>query len=282
MQFEKYTLPNGLQVILHVDRKLPVVHVNQWFHVGSSNERLGRSGFAHLFEHMMFQGSKNASKEYFTYAEAAGANVREGGVNGTTDQDRTNYFATVPSGNLENVLWFESDRLLTLPDALTDAKLANQRDVVRNERRQGLENTPYGRWFKLVAENLFPSRHPYANDVIGMHEDLAAAIDRRRARFLPDLLHAQQPVAGDYRRLRSGGRQAAGREILRHHSCRAAARPAGAQHTQARWREDHRGAGSDAAGADLLRVAHAGLLRAGGRRARSGRRRFSPTACRRG
>ena len=175
VQFEKYTLPNGLQVILHVDRKLPVVHVNQWFHVGSSNERLGRSGFAHLFEHMMFQGSKNASKEYFTYAEAAGANVREGGVNGTTDQDRTNYFATVPSGNLENVLWFESDRLLTLPDALTDAKLANQRDVVRNERRQGLENTPYGRWFKLVAENLFPSRHPYANDVIGMHEDLAAA-----------------------------------------------------------------------------------------------------------
>ena len=102
VQFEKYTLPNGLQVILHVDRKLPVVHVNQWFHVGSKNERDGRSGFAHLFEHMMFQGSKNASKEYFTYAEAAGANVREGGVNGTTDQDRTNYFATVPSGNLEN------------------------------------------------------------------------------------------------------------------------------------------------------------------------------------
>src|SRR5687767_9298211 len=92
--FEKYTLPNGLQVILHVDRKLPIVHVNQWFHVGSKNEKPGRTGFAHLFEHMMFQGSKNASGEYFTYVEKAGANLREGGVNGTTSQDRTNYFAT--------------------------------------------------------------------------------------------------------------------------------------------------------------------------------------------
>ena len=147
VQFEKYTLPNGLQVILHLDKKLPVVHVNQWFHVGSKNERPGRSGFAHLFEHMMFQGSKNASKEYFEYVEAAGANLLEGGVNGTTDQDRTNYFATVPSGNLENLLWVESDRLATLPEALTKEKLDNQRDVVKNERRQGLENTPYGRAF---------------------------------------------------------------------------------------------------------------------------------------
>src|SRR6187401_2950623 len=100
--FEKYTLPNGLQVILHVDRKLPIVHVNQWFHVGSKNEKPRRTGFAHLFEHMMFQGSKNASDEYFVYAEKAGANLAEGGVNGTTSNDRTNYFATVPSGNLEN------------------------------------------------------------------------------------------------------------------------------------------------------------------------------------
>jgi zinc protease len=175
IQFEKYTLPNGIQVILHVDRKLPVVHVNQWFHVGSKNERAGRSGFAHLFEHMMFQGSKNASKEYFQYVEAAGANLFEGGVNGTTSQDRTNYFATVPSGNLENLLWVESDRLATLPDALTKEKLDNQRDVVKNERRQGLENQPYGRWFKLIMENSYPSRHPYANDVIGVHEDLTAA-----------------------------------------------------------------------------------------------------------
>ncbi len=175
IQFEKYTLPNGLQVVLHVDKKLPVVHVNQWFYVGSANERLGRSGFAHLFEHMMFQGSKNANKEYFEYVEAAGANLLEGGVNGTTNQDRTNYFATVPSGNLENLLWIEADRLATLPEALDKAKFDNQVMVVKNERRQGLENQPYGRWFKLVAENLFSKGHPYNTDVIGLHEDLTAS-----------------------------------------------------------------------------------------------------------
>ncbi len=175
IQFEKYTLPNGLQVILHVDKKLPVVHVNQWFHVGSANERLGRSGFAHLFEHMMFQGSKNANKDYFTYVEAAGANLLEGGVNGTTDQDRTNYFATVPSGNLENLLWLEADRLATLPDALDKTKFDNQVMVVKNERRQGLENQPYGRGFKIMLQNLFPIGHPYNTDVIGEHTDLTAA-----------------------------------------------------------------------------------------------------------
>ena len=110
VEFEKYTLPNGLQVILHVDRKLPVVHVNQWFHVGSKNEQAGRTGFAHLFEHMMFQGSKNAPGEYVSYVEKAGANLFTGGVNGTTDNDRTNYFATVPSANLEYLLWLEADR----------------------------------------------------------------------------------------------------------------------------------------------------------------------------
>ena len=130
--FEKYTLPNGLQVILHVDRKLPIVHVNQWYHVGSKNERFGRTGFAHLFEHMMFQGSKNAKEEYFVYAEKAGANLQEGGVNGTTNVDRTNYFATVPSGNLENLLWLESDRLATLPDAIT--RRAGQPARRRQER----------------------------------------------------------------------------------------------------------------------------------------------------
>jgi zinc protease len=173
--FEKFTLPNGLQVILHVDRKLPVVHVNQWYHVGSKNEKLNRTGFAHLFEHMMFQGSANATGEYFSYAERAGANLREGGINGTTDPDRTNYFATVPSSNLEFLLWLESDRLATLSDSLTQRKLDNQRDVVKNERRQGLENQPYGRWSKLLVENLYPKGHPYSWDVIGIHEDLTAA-----------------------------------------------------------------------------------------------------------
>ncbi len=201
IQFEKYTLPNGLSVIMHVDRKLPIVHVNEWFHVGSKNERAGRSGFAHLFEHMMFQGSKNANKEYFVYVEKAGANLFEGGVNGTTSWDRTNYFATVPSANLENILWLESDRLATLTDALTKEKLDNQRDVVKNERRQGLENQPYGRAFKLMMENLYPNRHPYANDVIGSHEDLTAASlddvkEFFRAYYTPNNLSLV--IAGDF------------------------------------------------------------------------------------
>lgn len=173
--FEKFVLPNGLQVILHVDKKLPMVHVNQWFHVGSKNERPGRTGFAHLFEHLMFEGSKNSPGKYFTFAEKIGANLWEGGVNGTTNLDRTNYFITVPSGNLEKVLWLESDRLATLMDFLTKENLDRQRDVVRNERRYRYENAPYGRSTKLVLENLFPPGHPYSWMTIGSHEDLVAA-----------------------------------------------------------------------------------------------------------
>jgi zinc protease len=175
VEFEKYTLANGMDVILHVDRKLPIVHVNEWFHVGSKNEKRGRTGFAHLFEHMMFQGSKNAKEEYFVYAERAGANLREGGVNGTTSFDRTNYFVTAPAGKLEYLLWLESDRIATLTETLDKTKLDNQRDVVKNERRQSLENQPYGRAFKLIFENLHPSDHPYSWMVIGSHEDLTAA-----------------------------------------------------------------------------------------------------------
>ncbi|MFZ2492446.1 MAG: pitrilysin family protein [Thermoanaerobaculia bacterium] len=175
VEFEKYTLPNGLDVILHVDRKLPIVHVNEWFHVGSKNEKRGRTGFAHLFEHMMFQGSKNATEEYFVYAERAGANLREGGVNGTTSFDRTNYFVTAPAGKLDYLLWLESDRVATLDQTIKKEKLDNQRDVVKNERRQGLENTPYGRAFNLIFENLHPADHPYSWMVIGSHEDLTAA-----------------------------------------------------------------------------------------------------------
>src|SRR5215831_20056549 len=136
IEFEKFTLPNGLQVILHVDRKLPIVHVNEWFHVGSKNEKPGRTGFAHLFEHEMFEGSKNAPGKYWGRVEKAGANVFEGGVNGTTNNDRTNYFITVPSGSLEYVLWIESDRLATLGEHLTKENLDAQRAVVKNERRQ--------------------------------------------------------------------------------------------------------------------------------------------------
>jgi zinc protease len=173
--FEKHVLANGLQLILHVDRKLPIVHVNQWFHVGSKNEEAGRTGFAHLFEHMMFQGSGNAKDDYFTYAERFGANLREGGVNGTTSSDRTNYFATVPSGNLEALLWLESDRLATLLDAVDQAKLDNQRDVVKNERRQNYETQPYARTWLLLPGAVFPAGHPYSWPGIGSHEDLQNA-----------------------------------------------------------------------------------------------------------
>ena len=175
LEFEKYTLPNGLQVILHVDRKLPMVHVNCWYHVGSKNERAGRTGFAHLFEHMMFEGSKDANAKFFTFIEKAGANLFEGGVNGTTNEDRTNYFETVPSGSLEYILWLESDRLATLTDVLTKTKLDSERDIVKNERRQGVENQPYGRAWVLLNENVFPAGHPYSHSVIGSHEDLTAA-----------------------------------------------------------------------------------------------------------
>ncbi|MBV9958108.1 MAG: insulinase family protein, partial [Acidobacteria bacterium] len=197
INFEKYTLPNGLQVILHVDKKLPVVHVNEWFHVGSKNEKVGRTGFAHLFEHLMFQGSKNADGEYFSLVEKLGASD----ANGTTNNDRTNFFATVPSGNLEALLWVESDRLATLMDAMTKEKLDNQRDVVKNERRQSYENQPYGRAFKLLDENIFPAGHPYSWQVIGSHEDLTAASlddvkDFFRTYYTPNNLSLV--IAGDF------------------------------------------------------------------------------------
>ena len=167
--FEKYTLQNGLQVILHVDRGLPLVHVNLQYHVGSKNEVQNRTGFAHLFEHMMGEGSKNADSNYGSWLAKVG-----GTGNAFTLQDYTEYFETVPSGALEYILWLESDRLATLPQALTQERLDNQRDVVRNEKRQRIENQPYGEWV-LLLQNLYPAGHPYAHDVIGTHDDLKAA-----------------------------------------------------------------------------------------------------------
>ncbi len=201
ISFEKYTLPNGLQVILHLDRKLPVVHVNHWFHVGSKVEQPGRTGFAHLFEHLMFEGSKNAPAGYFKYIEQAGGNLREGGVNGTTSYDRTNYFATVPSGNLEYLLWLESDRVATLTDALTPENFENQREVVRNERRQTTENQPYGRWFELVNENIYPPEHPYSWPIIGRHEDIEEASLDDVAKFFQQYYtpnNLSLVIAGDF------------------------------------------------------------------------------------
>jgi zinc protease len=167
-----FTLKNGLKVIFSQDKRLPMVAVNLWYHVGPANEVPGRTGFAHLFEHMMFQGSKHvASDTHFKILEAAGASD----INGTTDFDRTNYFETVPANQLELALWIESDRMGYLLDVLDQAALANQRDVVRNERRQSVENQPYGVAEEVLYQALYPQGHPYHGVVIGSHADLAAA-----------------------------------------------------------------------------------------------------------
>ena len=172
IKFEKYTLPNGLDVILSADHRLPLVAVNLWYHVGPANEIAGRTGFAHLFEHMMFEGSKHVpGSSHFRYLEGAGATD----INGTTDFDRTNYFETLPSNQLELALWLESDRMGYLPDVLDQASLTNQQDVVRNERRQSIENSPYGIVDEAVFHQLFPKAHPYYADVMGSHADIQAA-----------------------------------------------------------------------------------------------------------
>jgi zinc protease len=168
---EKYTLPNGLTVILHEDHMTPIVAVNIWYHVGSKNERRGRTGFAHLFEHMMFQGSKNHDTDYFKALEVIGATD----LNGTTNNDRTNYFQNVPSHALERTLWVEADRMCCLLPAMTQERLDNQREVVKNERRQGIDNQPYGLVEERMDAAMYPTHHPYSWPVIGYMEDLTAA-----------------------------------------------------------------------------------------------------------
>lgn len=170
IKFEKYTLPNGLNVILHEDHAIPMVAVNVWYHVGSKNEEPGRTGFAHLFEHMMFQGSQHHDDEYFAPLEKVG-----GAVNGSTTEDRTNYWENVPSNYLEMALWLESDRMGYLVPAMTQEKLDNQRDVVKNERRQSLDNQPYAKASELMLPLLYSGDHPYHHSVIGSMDDLSAA-----------------------------------------------------------------------------------------------------------
>jgi len=169
--FEKYMLGNGLEVILHRDPSLPRVAVNLWYHVGPANEPPGRSGFAHLFEHLMFEGSKYAGRQFDTLLEAAGGT----NMNGTTSFDRTNYFETVPSEQLELVLWLESDRMGFMIDALTPERLEVQRGVVLNERRQSYENRPYGPSELALYDTFFPLGHPYHGNVIGSIDDLNRA-----------------------------------------------------------------------------------------------------------
>lgn len=165
-----YKLKNGLTVVLHQDNSTPIVAVNVWYHVGSKNEDVGRTGFAHLFEHMMFQGSLNFEDNYTKPLDDAGANV-----NGTTNEDRTYYYEVVPSNFLEMALFLEADRMGNLLGAMTQEKLDNQRDVVKNERRQRIDNVPYGTSFERIGEIMYPKGHPYNWSVIGSMEDLSAA-----------------------------------------------------------------------------------------------------------
>jgi zinc protease len=171
--FEQYRLPNGLDVVLHVEHRVPIVHVEVWYKVGSKDEVAGKTGFAHLFEHMMFQGTKHIPEDaYFKYLSQAGASAR----NGSTSTDRTNYFETLPASQLELGLWLESSRMGFLLDRPSFKEtFANQRDVVKNERRQRVENVPLGAVSRLELETLFPVGHPYRHEVIGSMEDLDAA-----------------------------------------------------------------------------------------------------------
>ena len=168
--FQKYVLSNGLTLIVHEDHKAPIAAVNVWYHVGSKNEKAGKTGFAHLFEHLMFNGSENFNDDYFKVLEKIGATD----LNGTTNEDRTNYFQNVPVSALDTVLWMESDRMGHLVGAITQAKLDEQRGVVQNEKRQG-ENEPYGQVDELIQTAVYPKGHPYSWTVIGSMEDLNAA-----------------------------------------------------------------------------------------------------------
>jgi zinc protease len=195
--YETYTLPNGLKVITHEDHRLPLVSVDLWYHVGPLNERPGRTGFAHLFEHMMFEGSEHVGeKAHIKYVQGAGATD----VNGTTDFDRTNYFETLPANQLELGLWLESDRMGFLMEGLNRDLLKNQRDVVRNEKRQG-EGRPYAAANDAVAHLLYPKDHPYYGDVIGSHADVEAARiadvrDFHQQFYTPN--NASIAIAGDF------------------------------------------------------------------------------------
>ncbi|HEX8939642.1 MAG TPA: pitrilysin family protein [Candidatus Limnocylindrales bacterium] len=197
VQFTDERLPNGLRLVMAEDHLAPVVGLNIWYDVGSKHEVSGKTGFAHLFEHVMFQGSAHVGKaEHIALVQAAG-----GTMNGTTWFDRTNYFETLPSHQLELGLWLEADRMATLLDALNQENLDNQREVVKNEKRWSYDNRPYGTWSEKLSEHLFPPEHPYHHTTIGSMEDLdAASLEDVRAFFrtwyAPD--NAVLAIVGDF------------------------------------------------------------------------------------
>jgi zinc protease len=201
VKFEKYTLPNGLTVILSEDHRLPQVAVDIWYHVGAANQLPGKSGFAHLFEHMMFSGAKHIGPQPFKILEGIG--TQAGAMaNGTTSFDRTNYFETVPASELPTALWLESDRMAFLLDTLDEKKLSVQRDVVSNERRQSYENRPYGTAQLRVCDELFPAPHPYFNCVIGTVAEIQSASKQDLEAFFRTFYapnNASLAIVGDFK-----------------------------------------------------------------------------------
>jgi len=197
IKFEKYTLPNGLEVILHEDHSTPIVTVNTWYKVGSGDEKPGRTGFAHLFEHIMFMGSQNVPVGMFDKElEAAGADN-----NGSTTEDRTNYYENLPSNALALALWLDADRMGFLLPTMDKAKLDLQREVVKNERRQGVDNVPYGRADEVILAALYPKAHPYSWPVIGSLADLDAASVEDVSNFFQTYYapnNATLAIAGDF------------------------------------------------------------------------------------
>ncbi|MCP4501087.1 MAG: insulinase family protein [Deltaproteobacteria bacterium] len=197
LPFERFVLDNGLEVLLHLDKRTPFVAVSVWYHVGAIDEPKGKSGFAHLFEHLMFQGSENVGKDkHFAYIEAAG-----GSANGTTNEDRTNYFEVLPRNELDLGLWLESDRMGWLMTSMTQGVLDEQRDVVKNERRQRYENSPYGLAKEQLHLALFPKGHPYRGNVIGSMEELDAASMEDVSSFYEDNYapsNATLVISGDF------------------------------------------------------------------------------------
>ena len=197
IKFEKYTLPNGLEVILHEDHSTPIVTVNTWYKVGSGDEKTGRTGFAHLFEHIMFMGSQNVPTGMFDKElEAAGADN-----NGSTTEDRTNYYESLPSNALPLALWLDADRMGFLLPTMDKAKLDLQREVVKNERRERVDNVPYGRGDEMILAALYPKGHPYSWSVIGSMADLSAASvedvsEFFRTYYAPN--NATVVIAGDF------------------------------------------------------------------------------------
>ena len=194
---ERHALDNGLRIVLSRDPRAPLVAVNLWYDVGSKHEKPGKTGFAHLFEHMMFQGSANVEKgQHFSLVQAAG-----GTLNASTWLDRTNYFETLPGHELELALWLEADRMASLLPAMTQEKLDNQRDVVKNERRWSVDNQPYGSWDERMQALMYPESHPYHHSTIGSMEDLSAAsLDDVREFFATYYApnNAVLTVAGDF------------------------------------------------------------------------------------